>query len=297
VEVAADISAGAEGISAGAADISAEVEGISEALEGDISAGADISAAATLVGATLAVGTSAVAISAVVGLGADSLAVAALPMAVATSVVVGLGADSSAVAASPMGAASLVVVGLGADSSEVAALPMGAASLVVVGLGADSSEVAALPMGADSSEAAASPMGAASLVAEAASIEMRSAFKAGGIALPEPEASVELAVMTGAVVGAVGADGRGQCFGPISSATSSRSRSGRIITIRSGRMVPGLTLTIANTRPTTGMQDGTTYTVTYMAQTPMVTDTEDINAIATLVAAQSRPIQMKSELT
>src|SRR5262249_59559169 len=88
---------------------------------------------------------------------------------------------------------------------------------------------------ADSAEAAGSPMGAPSLVAEAASIEMRSAFKAGGIGLPELEASVELAVMTGAVDGVDGADGQGQCFGPISSATSSRSRSGPIITIRSGR--------------------------------------------------------------
>jgi hypothetical protein len=243
-EVAADTSAGAEGISVGAADISAgaegisaEVEGILEALEGVISA----------VATTLAVGTSA-------------------------------------------------VVGLVA---EAAASPMGAASSVVAGLGADSSEAVASPMGADSSEAVASPMGADSLVVEAASIEMRSAIKAGGIALPEPEALVELGVMTGAVVGAVGADGRGQCFGLISSATSSRSRSGPIITIRSGRMVPGLTLIIAITRLTTGTPDWGTYTAIYMemARAPMVTDTETIDAIPTLAAAPPRPIQMRSKPT
>jgi len=197
---------------------------------------------------------------------------AAATLAVAISVAVTL-------AAATLVAGTLVVTTLAVATL---AVTLAATTLVVVGLVAESSE------------AVASPREAATLVAEGVSIATHSAIKSGGIALVEPEALVESGGMTGALVGAGGAVGRDRYFGPISSATSSRLRSGPITTILSGRTVSALTLIIAVTCLTTYTADWATYTATYMALIHMGMDMETIDAIRTVAVVSFRAIQMRS---
>jgi hypothetical protein len=249
---------------------------------------AGILAAVTLVAVTLVAGILAAVTSAVVTLVAGILA--AVTLAVATLAVATLAAVTSVagiLAVVTLVAVALVVVTLGEAILAVAIL-------AVVTLAAVTLVAVTLPMAAAILVAVALPVVAASLVAEVVSIGMRSAIRSGGIALVEPEALVELGVMTGVVVGAGGADGPDQYFGPIFSATCSRLRSGPITTIRSGRMVSAPTLIIAVTYLTMHTADWATYTVTYMALVHMAMDTETIDAIRTLAIVPSRAIQMRS---